>query len=90
LLHAELFFDHTGEDIPTWEKCKPWIAGARAALRPTYLCQLERLVKDHHEYRTRKNAEFLAAAKDAPKSDAGPLRGRTSKNPVRPRARKRR
>ena len=29
VLHAELFFDHTGEDIVTWERCKPWIT-ARA------------------------------------------------------------
>ena len=77
LLHAELFFDHTGEDIPTWERCKPWIAGARAALRPTYLCQLERLVKDHQEYRARRNTEFLAAAYGAAQQ-AGPARSRAT------------
>ncbi len=33
VLHDELFFDHTGEDVVTWERCKPWIAGARAAMR---------------------------------------------------------
>ena len=47
LLHAELFFDHTGEDLPTWERCRPWIEGARRALRPTYLCQFERLAREH-------------------------------------------
>jgi hypothetical protein len=65
LLHAELFFDHTGEDIQIWDRCQTWIAGARAAMRPTYLDQLERLVKDHQEYRAHKNAEFLAAARGA-------------------------
>jgi hypothetical protein len=89
LLHAELFFDHTGEDIPTWEKCKPWIGGARAALRPTYLCQLERLVKAHVAYRTRTNAAFLAAAMGAPKAGAAPPRGRAAKRVARPRARRR-
>jgi hypothetical protein len=50
LLHAELFFDHTGEDIVTWRRCEPWIAGARAALRPAYLYQFERLVRAHEAY----------------------------------------
>src|SRR5438477_8894468 len=35
VLHAELFFDHTGEDVVTWERVKPWLAEARAAIRPT-------------------------------------------------------
>lgn len=61
LLHAELFFDHTGEDIVTWKKCEPWIAGVRAAMRPAYLHQLERLVRAHEAYRARANAAFLAA-----------------------------
>jgi hypothetical protein len=61
LLHAELFFDHTGEDIQVWERCKPWVAGARAALRPTYLIQLERLVNEHQAYRARTNSEAVAA-----------------------------
>jgi len=65
VLHAGLFFDHTGEDIVTWKKCGPWIAGVRAALRPTYLCQFERLVKDHEAYRARANAAFLAAQRRA-------------------------
>jgi hypothetical protein len=61
LLHAELFFDHTGEDIVTWKKCEPWIAGVRAAVRPAYLCQFERLVRAHLAYRARVNAAFIAA-----------------------------
>ena len=71
LLHAELFFDHTGEDIVTWKKCEPWIAGVRAALRPAYLHQFERLVRNHEAYRARVNAAFLAA-RDAAADVAAP------------------
>src|SRR6185503_8794568 len=45
VLHDELFFDHTGEDVVTWERCKGWIADARADIRATYLYQFERLVR---------------------------------------------
>ena len=62
VLHADLFFDHTGEDIVTWERCKAWIAGARADIRPTYLYQFERLVADHLAFRARVNAAFQARA----------------------------
>ncbi len=58
-LHADLFFDHTGEDIVTWERVKPWIDEARA-IRPTYLYQFERMVEAHQAYRARINAEFVA------------------------------
>jgi hypothetical protein len=58
VLQAELFFDHTGEDIVTWERCKPWIAGARADIRPTYLYQWERLVAEHQAFRKRTIAAF--------------------------------
>ncbi len=61
VLHAELLFDSTGEDIVTWERCKPWIEGVRADLRPTYLYQLERLVKDHQAFRARTIAAWKAA-----------------------------
>ena len=77
-LHAELFFDHTGEDIVTWRKCEPWIAGARAALRPAYLYQLERLVRAHEAYRVRVNAAFLAAQRVAARR-ARPARRSTSR-----------
>ena len=69
VLHEELFFDHTGEDIVTWERCKPWIAEARATIRPTYLYQFERLVQGHQEFRTRVNAIY-GTAKAAKKSAA--------------------
>jgi len=65
-LHAELFFDHTGEDIVTWERIKTLIPDARADLRPTYLTQFEKLVLAHQAYRKRTSAAALAAAGKAP------------------------
>lgn len=65
VLHDELFFEHTGEDVVTWERCKPWIAGARAAIRPTYLHNFEKVVAGHVAFRNKLNA---AAAKHAPKA----------------------
>ena len=62
VLNADLFFDHTGEDIVTWARCTSWIADARADIRPTYLYQFERLVEAHQAFRTRTNAAFAAAA----------------------------
>jgi hypothetical protein len=64
-LHSDLFFDHTGEDVVTWERCKMWVGEARADIRPTYLYQFERLVAGHLAFRSRANAAFLAAAKSA-------------------------
>jgi hypothetical protein len=56
VLHPELFFDHTGEDIVTWERVKPWVTEARQAIRSTYMRQFERMVEDHVEYRKRTHA----------------------------------
>jgi hypothetical protein len=64
-LHAELFFDHTGEDIVTWERIKTLIPDARADIRPTYLHQFEKLVLAHQAYRKKTNAAAQAAAKRA-------------------------
>ena len=64
-LHAELFFDHTGEDIVTWERIKALIPDARADLRPTYLVQFEKLVLAHQAYRKRTSAAALAAGRPA-------------------------
>jgi hypothetical protein len=63
VLQPELFFDHTGEDIVSWERCKPWISGARADIRPSYLIQFERMVAAHLEYRKKVNAAVLSEAK---------------------------
>jgi len=63
VLHSELFFDHTGEDIVTWERCKAWIADARADIRPTYLYQFERLVTDHLAFRKRTIEGFAATSR---------------------------
>lgn len=70
VLHSELFFDHTGEDIVTWERCKAWIADARADIRPTYLYQFERLVADHLAFRKKASEAHLAAGKKSPKKAA--------------------
>lgn len=67
VLNADLFFDHTGEDIVSWERCKGWIADARADIRPTYLYQFERLVADHLAFRKKAAAEFQSASKPAAK-----------------------
>jgi hypothetical protein len=65
VLHAALFFDHTGEDLPTWERCKPWIAEARADVRPTYLIQFERMAHAHQAHRAKGIAALKAAAAPA-------------------------
>ena len=61
VLHPDLFFDHTGEDIVTWERCKPWIADARADLRPNYLAQFEGMVQAHAAHRAQGIAAYQAA-----------------------------
>lgn len=58
VLHPEMFFESTGEAIVTWERCKPWIAEAREAIRPTYLMHFERMVQDHLAYRVKEAAAF--------------------------------
>ncbi len=75
LLHPELFFDHTGEDIVTWEKCKGWTEGARRDIRPSYLLEFEKMVKAHQAYRQRQN-ETLREKNEAP-----PLSARASSPP---------
>lgn len=69
-IHQELFFDHTGEDIVTWERCRVWIAEARADIRPTYLYQFERLVIEHQAFRARVNEAFLRTTNRAAKPKA--------------------
>ena len=71
-LNAEMFFEHTGEDIVTWERCKAWIADARADIRSTYMHQFERLVTAHQAHR----AKVIAALA---KSAAKPARARTGR-----------
>jgi hypothetical protein len=77
VLHAELFFDHTGEDIVSWERCKAWIEEAREDIRPTYLMHFERLVGAHQAYRKRMNAAALAARKGG--AARAPARGKKKK-----------
>ena len=61
VMHPELFYDHTGEDIVTWDRCKPWIAEARADMRPNYLHELETMATQHLAYRTQKSQAYVAA-----------------------------
>jgi hypothetical protein len=66
VLHPELFFDHTGEDIVTWDRCKSWIAEARGDIRPTYLYQFERMVEAHQAFRARTIAAYQARGDGRP------------------------
>ncbi len=70
VLDPGLFFDHTGEAVVSWERCKPWIAGARADIRPSYLIQFERLVAAQLAYRVKLHAAMAAAANRAAKPSA--------------------
>ena len=70
VLHSELFFDHTGEDIVAWERCKSWIKEARADIRPSYLYQFERMVEAHQAYRERLNADITKRAKSGSRAKA--------------------
>ena len=70
VLHAELFFDHTGEDVVSWERVKTLVPDARADIRPTYLHQFEKLVHAHQAYRKTSNATALAAVAKASKPAA--------------------
>ena len=78
-LHAELFFDHTGEDIVTWERIKTLIPDARADIRPTYLFQLEKLVLAHQAYRKKTVAAAQSAAKKSGSNGSGGAAVRATK-----------
>lgn len=63
VMHAELFFDHSGEAVVTWDRIKGVVPELRAAIRPTYLLNMERMVEAHLSYRKRTIA---ALAKRTP------------------------
>ena len=77
-VHAEMLFDHTGEDIVTWERCKSWIADARADIRATYLWRFEQMVIAHLAYRASTIAAFTRRPKaaGAPRAKASARRRR--------------
>lgn len=81
VLHAELFFDHTGEDIVTWERCKGWVEEARGDIRPTYLYQFEKMVEAHQAFRTRTIAAYTRG-KPAGSGSARSARG-SAKTPAK-------
>ena len=76
VLHPELFFEHTGEDIVTWDRVKGLIAGARADMRPNYLHNFETLVQAHAAHRARGIAAFQAAQQAATSGKTAPRRKR--------------
>jgi hypothetical protein len=84
VLHDELFFDHTGEDVVTWERCKAWIDEARGDIRPTYLYQFERLVRDHLAFRAKTIPAFVAA--EAKRKSAANGKPATTPKPARAKA----
>jgi len=73
VLHPELFFAHTGEDLVCWERCRPWIADARADIRPTYLQQFETMAVAHAAFRAR---EIAAREASRPRRPAASPRAR--------------
>lgn len=79
-LHAELFFDHTGEDIATWDRIKGVIPDARADIRPTYLIQFEKLVAAHQAYRKLTTAQALAGRGGAAAAPGSSPRRRARKS----------
>lgn len=56
VLNEELYFDSTGEHIVVWNKIKAIVPGARAKIRPTYLWNLEQLVRRHLDWREKTSA----------------------------------
>ena len=61
VLHPDQFFDHTGEDIVTWNRCKALIPDARADMRPNYLHQFETMVAAHEAHRAKGITAYQAA-----------------------------
>jgi hypothetical protein len=51
VLSQELYFDSTGEHVVVWNKIKAVVPGAREKIRPTYLWNLEQLVRRHLAWR---------------------------------------
>ena len=56
VLNEDLYFDTTGEHVVVWNKIKAIVPGARAKIRPTYLWNLEQLVRRHLAWRERSYA----------------------------------
>ena len=68
VMHAELFFDHSGEAVVTWDRIKSVVPDLRAAIRPTYLGNMERMVEAHLAYRKRTIA---ALSRKKPRATRG-------------------
>lgn len=77
VLNEELYFDSTGEHIVVWNKIKAIVPGARAKIRPTYLWNLEQMVRRHLAWRERTNAtaaEAIEAGSQLSKKGTKPLK----------------
>ena len=51
VLNEDLYFDSTGEHVVVWNRIKAIVPGARAKIRPTYLWNLEQMVRRHLAWR---------------------------------------
>ena len=77
ILNEELYFDSTGEHIVVWNKIKAIVPGARAKIRPTYLWNLEQMVRRHLAWREVTNAtaaEAIEAGSQLSKKGPKPLK----------------
>ena len=87
-LNEDLYFDTTGEHVVVWNKVKDVVPGARAKVRPTYLWNLEQLVRRHLEWRERTYATAAAtieAGSRLQKSPRPPKASKIKKSKKRPR-----
>ncbi len=74
-LNQELYFDTTGEHVVVWNKVKAIVPEARTKIRPTYLWNLEQLVRRHLAWRETTYAtatDVIEAGSQLGKSAAKP------------------
>lgn len=74
VMHAELFFDHSGEAVVTWDRIKMVVPELRAAIRPTYLLNMERMVEAHLAYRKRTIAALAKRTSPTRRAKPRPAR----------------
>jgi hypothetical protein len=57
-IEETLFFQNSGEMLHVWDKVKPWIDGARAEVRPSYLRTLETVAENYREWANKLNLKY--------------------------------
>jgi hypothetical protein len=72
VLNEDLYFDTTGEHVVVWNRIKEIVPGARAKIRPTYLWNLEQLVRRHLEWRERTYATAAETIEGGSRLGKGP------------------